>query len=327
LLARLEADPAFETVSMATGHPFAYSRLTRVLRSGADEAAPLSAREVSTDARFTSVLGLRLLHGRYFDSSEIFGEARHSGSPAVLSASLAQALFGREDVVGEQVRLPKNAMNPTTDLVVVGVLADTLTGSLTTAPDPILYLPLVREDLSFQSVILGRTRASVPQVNDVVATAAVALDPTMPLGTARSLEDWIGRGLATRRMYARVLTMFGAVAVLLAAVGLYGLLSQVVGERRREFGIRLAIGASARDIARLVLRHAGVISALGIAAGLALSFWGTGLLKAYLWGVAAFDPVIYGAASLTLGVVAFVAALRPALAATRVNPVETLRAE
>lgn len=327
LLTRLDADPAFETVSMATGHPFAYSRLVRVVRPGADEAAPLSVREVGTDAQFTSVLGLRLVHGRYFEPSEIFGEVRQTGSPAVLSASLAQALYGRDDVVGERVRLPKTAMNPTLDLVVVGVLADTLTGSLTAAPDPVLYMPLVRQDLSSQSVILGRTRATVPQVNDIVATAAVALDPTMPLGPARSLEDWIGRGLATRRMYARVLSMFGAVAVLLAAVGLYGLLSQVVGERRREFGIRLAIGASARDIARLVLRHAGVISALGLVAGLALSYWGTGLLKTFLWGVTAFDPYIYGGASLTLVIVALIAALRPALAATRVNPVETLRTE
>lgn len=327
LLARLEADPAFEIVSMATGHPFAYSQLVRVIRPDGKDTDTESVREVGTDARFTSVLGLRLLYGRYFESSEIFGESRQSGSPAVLSVSLAQALFGREAVVGERVRLPRTAVNPTMDLVVVGVLADTLTGSLTAAPDPVLYLPLVREDIGSQSVILGRTRATVPQVNDIVATAAVALDPTMPLGPARSLEDWIGRGLATRRMYARVLSMFGAVAVLLAAVGLYGLLSQVIGERRREFGIRLAIGASARDIARLVLHHAGAISAIGIAGGLALSYWGTGLLKAYLWGVTAFDPKIYGVATLTLVVVALVAALRPALAATRVNPVETLRAE
>ena len=125
----------------------------------------------------------------------------------------------------------------------------------------------------------------------------------------------------------QVLVLFAGLALLLAGIGIYSVLSYVVNLRRQEIGIRLAIGASARDIARLVLRHAGVISAIGIVGGLALSYWGTGLLKAYLWGVTAFDPKIYGVATLTLVVVALAAALRPALAATRVNPVETLRAE
>ncbi len=327
LVARLAANPSFELVSLATGHPFAYSRLTRVTRPGADGTAPLSVREVATDERFVTLLDLPVLHGRYFEPADILRDTRETGTSAVVSASLARAFFGREDVVGERVQLPRTALNPVLDLVVVGVMADALTHSLTAPPDHILYLPLTRADLAMQSVVLARSRVDVARVNEIVAAAAAELDATLPLGIARSLSNWIDRGVATTRMYAQMLSLLGGIAVLLAAIGLYGLLSQAVGERRREFGVRMAIGATARDIARLVFRHAAVTCALGVAAGLGLTVWGVRLLQSHLWGVSEFDPRIYAVSTLILVSVAALAALRPAWAATRVNPVETLRSE
>jgi predicted permease len=323
LHARLEGDPAFEAVTLATGHPFAYSWLINVIRPGGDDTDSIMVRQVATDAHFTAVLGLRLLHGRYFDDSEIFGPAPQSGSPVVVSESTAHALFGRDNVVGERIRLA----NPSLELMVVGVLADTLTRSLTERPEPVLYRPLSGADLGLGSALLARSRVPLARVNEIVKAAAIELDPTLPLEPARSLQDWIGRGLSTTRLYARVLTMLGGIAVVLAAVGLYGLLSQAVGERRREFGVRMALGATARDIARLVLRNAAITGTLGVAGGLALTFWGAGLLEAYLWGVGTFDLRVYGIATAILLTVALLAALRPAWTATRVNPVDTLRAE
>jgi hypothetical protein len=270
---------------------------------------------------------MRLLHGRYFEPAEILRDSREPGSAVVVSASLARALFGREDVVGDRVQLPRTALNPVTDLVIVGVLADTLTGSLTTPPDHILYLPLTRGDVAMSTVVLARSRVDVARVNEIVAAEAAALDGTLPLGIARSLSNWIERGVATARLYARMLSLLGGIAVVLAALGLYGLLSQAVGERRREFGVRMAIGASGRDIARLVFRHAAMTCAVGVVAGLALTVWGVRIVKGHLWGVSEFDPRVYAAATLLLVAVAAVAALRPAWSATRVNPVETLRAE
>ncbi len=149
----------------------------------------------------------------------------------------------------------------------------------------------------------------------------------MPIGEGRALASTVGRHLANTRVLAWVLSLLGGAALLLAAAGLYGLLSQAVGERRGEFGIRLAVGASAADIAQLVLRQATWILAAGAAAGLALAYWGSEVVTAYLFGVTAFDPLVYASSVAMLTLVVVAAAIRPAWSATRVNPVETLRVD
>ncbi len=327
LHARLQGRSEFDDVSLATGFPFAASRRTRVLKPGGVGSETPSVYQLSTDARFPTLLGLTVKHGRYFDDDEMVRPARQSGDPVVVSETMARQLFGRDNVVGERVTLARTLSYPATDLLVVGVMADTLTRSLTTAPDPVMYLPLMNEDLVSQSAILLRTRASVRQVNELVSTAAFEIDPTLPQGTSRSLVDWIGRGYATTVLFAKVVGSVSVVALVLAAVGLYGLLAQVVGERRREFGIRLAIGASARHVVRLVARQAATIAAVGIALGGALVFWGIGLVESYLWGVEALDPRVMATTIVVLLGVVALAAMRPAWLATRVNPIETLRAE
>lgn len=327
LHARLRGRPEFDDVSLATGFPFASSRRTRVARPGGDGSETPSVYQLSTDARYPALLGLTVKHGRYFTDEELFRPARGSGDPVVVSETMARQLFGRDSVVGERVTLARTASYPATDLVIVGVMADTLTRSLTTAPDPMMYLPLMDADLTSQSAVLLRTRASVRQVNEIVASAAAEVDATLPQGTSRSLVDWIGRGYASTVLFAKVIGSVSIIALVLAAVGLYGLLAQVVGERRREFGIRLAIGASSGHVVRLVARQAAWIAAAGILLGGGLVFWGVGLVQSYLWGVGAFDPrVIASTVIVLLGVVAL-AALKPAWQAIRVNPIETLRAE
>lgn len=324
---KLAADPAFESVSIATGHPFAYSFRTRVNPPPGRGQEVVSVRQVATDDRFAPLLKLRMMHGRYFEPSEVFAAELADGHPVVVSAALARTLFGREAVLGERVQLARTALNPVTDLVVVGVAADTATSSLKAPPDPVMYVPITQRDLETQSVLLIRTRGTMAGVTAAVERATAELDPTLPQGAARALSAWIDRGIASTQLYARMLSLLGGIAVLLASVGLYGLLTQAVGERRREFGVRLAIGATGTHIARLVVRQAAWIAGLGIAGGVVLSYWGTGLISGYLWGVAATDPRVYALTIAALLFVVALAAARPAWAATRVNPIETLRAE
>lgn len=327
LLQRLSADPAFEAVSLSTGFPFGYSRTKKLKTPGGTQTKTTDVDAVSTTDRFPDVLGMRLLGGRYFLPDEVLIAARVSGGPVVLSESLARRFFGDADAVGQRVTMPATRGVPEADYIVIGILRDTLTSSLDAQPDLILYEPMALEDFRSWSVILTKARVSNESVNAISGRASLELDPTFPLPRADSIQSWIDRGLASVRVFAWVLSLLGVVGFVLAAVGLHGLLSQAVGERRREFGVRLAIGASNQHIAGLVLKQAAWTSAIGTVAGLGLAYWGSGLLKSYLFGVSEFDARVYAVSAAVLVVVVCVAAIRPAWTATRVNPIETLRAE
>lgn len=326
MLERLTADPAFAAVSLATGFPFGYNMVTR-LRTPGTETQTTDVDAVSTTDRFPEVLGMQLLRGRYFRADEVMIPRRVSGGPVVLSESLARAFFGDMDAVGRSVSMPPMMGSPARDFTIIGVMRDTLTSSLGGKPDLILYEPMASEDFRLSTVVLTKARVPLDQVRAISERASLALDATLPLRPADSIRTWIDRGLASVRVFAWVLSLLGIVGFVLAAVGLYGLLSQAVGERRREFGVRLAVGASNRHIAGLVLKQALWTSALGTVAGLGLAYWGSGLVKSYLFGVSAFDPRVYTVAAAVLVVVVFLAAIRPAWMATRVNPIDTLRAE
>jgi ABC-type antimicrobial peptide transport system permease subunit len=154
-----------------------------------------------------------------------------------------------------------------------------------------------------------------------------AIDPSLGIAPPRLLTDWLARQVANRRAFAWVLTLLGALGFVLAAVGLYGLLAQVVTERAREFGIRMAIGADRRHVIGLVVRLAAWIAAIGGTAGLALAAFGSKLVETQLVGVGRFDLAIYAASVALLGAVILLACLIPAHRASRVDPVEVLRAE
>jgi ABC-type antimicrobial peptide transport system permease subunit len=172
-----------------------------------------------------------------------------------------------------------------------------------------------------------RSRLSPREAGDIVQGHASAIDPTLPFAAPRALTDAMARGLAERRVLAWVLTMLGALGFLLTAVGLYGLLAQMVNERTREFGIRMAIGADRTHVVGLVLRQALLIAAIGGAIGLALAYFGTRVVEAQLFGLTRLEPWVYVASAASLGVVVLAASLWPARAATRIQPVEALRME
>jgi predicted permease len=328
LAERLRADAAVESLTIATGYPLGYTRIESLQTPGGGEKDTTGVRRVATDAAYVDVLGLQLRHGRYFRSDEVFSDTLLSDGPVVISESLARTFFGRDNAVGERITASRTLGSPAREFVIVGVMRETAVGSVTEAADPLIYYPITQDDFAtLSSVILAKTRGTLARFADVSAAAAVELDPTLPLGKAWSLSSWIDRDLATHQMFARVLSLLGGVAMVLAAVGLFGLLAQAVGERRREFGIRMAIGATGRRIAGLVLRQAAWACVWGIAGGLALSYWGSGLVTSYLWGVSTSDPRVYAVTITLLLVVVALAAARPAWLATRVNPIEALRSE
>jgi predicted permease len=328
LLDRLSAAPALDAVSLSSGHPFGSGFLIRLQDPAASDGEPISVYTNLVTPGYFDVLGIPVHRGRAFTNAEAMADAGPDGSPVVLDELLARRLFGEADPLGRRVRVAATLGTPEHDLVVAGVSRNARWRGLTGDPDLIMYVPFSYSTIAVsRPVVMVRSRLSPREAGDIVQGHASAIDPTLPFAAPRALTDAMARGLAERRVLAWVLTMLGALGFLLTAVGLYGLLAQMVNERTREFGIRMAIGADRTHVVGLVLRQALLIAAIGGAIGLALAYFGTRVVEAQLFGLTRLEPWVYVASAASLGVVVLAASLWPARAATRIQPVEALRME
>ena len=189
-----------------------------------------------------------------------------------------------------------------------------------------LYYPMRQVPLAIMDVVLkgGRDpRALVSELRALVAS----IDPEQPLADVKTLDEWVGQSLEGRRTPTVLLALFGAVALILAAMGIYGVTSYAVSRRTREIGIRVALGAEGRDVMRLLLRQGMMLAAVGVVIGLALAAAGAQVIRSLLYGVSGMDPVTFVAASLLFVAVALIATWLPARRALRVDPITALRNE
>jgi putative ABC transport system permease protein len=209
---------------------------------------------------------------------------------------------------------------------VVGVVADGKYVSLTEPQQPFMYLP-VAQNFRPRLTLHVRTSGAPAALGESVRAAVHEVDPNLPVFSLQSLEAYVSRSLSRERLLARLLSAMGILALAIAAAGLYGLLAWTVVQRTRELGVRLALGATAGDIARLVLADAVTLLTAGMAAGLAAAAGLSRLVESWLYGVTATDPVTFSAAAGLLGVTALLAASVPLRRALRVDPVAALRAD
>ena len=314
--------PAF-----AYSYPFGSTFGQRISTDGSSEPFDVTTNAVS--ARYFSALGIPLLKGRTFSAEEALGAGDRNGTGVVVGQSLARRLYGEEEPLGRTLVIPGARNTPPQTLQVIGVVGDVRSDLTGGEPQLTLYQPLTRTPFFVtRPVLLVKSPLPVRAVSEIVRAAAARLDPTVPVSGNQPLRSrTIDRRLSSQRVFAWVLSLLGGLGFVLAAVGLYGLLAQGVTERTREFGIRMAIGATRAQVNRLVLRSAALIAAVGGVAGLGLALLGSRLIEAQLWGVTARDPSIYAAAAAALLAVVFVAAAWPARLATRIEPVEALRAD
>jgi putative ABC transport system permease protein len=175
--------------------------------------------------------------------------------------------------------------------------------------------------------VFVKTRIEPASIVPVVRSELRALDPNLPMYDIQTMEEVVSQEVGTDRMFSGVLSIFAAVAMLLAAVGIYGVLSYTVSRRTHEIGVRLALGAGTGDVIRLILRRSLLLTAAGLGIGLAAAFAATRVLAGALFEVSATDPVTYGGVGLLLAFVALMASYIPARRATRVDPVIALRYE
>ena len=248
---------------------------------------PKQAREVpinGVSAGYFTTLGLPLLHGRAFTTDEAFNAAGTDPMPVVLSATLARDLFGSTDAVDRELRLPGFQAPPTT-LRVIGVTRESHFGGIDSPPDAVLYEPLARFPLKSNVYVIGRSALGQAPTSRMIADVAKSLDPAIALAPERTMGGIIDMRLAQQRLFAWTLGALGTIGFVLAAVGLHGLVAQTVTERRRELGIRVAIGADRWRIMRLVLRQAAVVVSVGLAAGLTMAWFAGRYVESRLYGV------------------------------------------
>ena len=269
----------------------------------------------------------RLVGGDYFDAMRIpllRGQTFAALTPdeaarsVILSASLAKALWGDENPIGREIRPVSNAR-----LRVVGVVGDVRNARLATAPTPAYYWSYHRFVYGPMRLVV---RGSQPREAMIAAArqAIRAVDPTAPIFQVRTLDDVRAESLSEERLLLRMLWAFAGTALLLAALGTYGVVAFSVQQRTREFGIRLAIGADAGRVRGLVLRQAGRLVLAGAILGLGGALAAGRVVDTLLFGVTPFDVASYAAATGALALAVFVAAWWPARRAARVNPLIAL---
>ncbi|HUE85902.1 MAG TPA: ADOP family duplicated permease [Vicinamibacterales bacterium] len=329
VLAALEANREFQAVTLAARAPFGSSSSIEILPPDEDSSRPLRVRANGVTQNYFRVVATPIVRGRPFSADEALGSDGAEPTPVIVNETLAIRLFGTIDVIGRNLTFAKTFRRPPRELPIVGVAKDSRGWyDRIGAPEPFLYQPLGRYQYSAtRAEYLIKSDLPVRRVGETAAAIAARTDGAVPLMAAHALTDSIDRSLSEERLFAWMLSLLAGLGFVLASLGVYGLVAQTTTERRREFGIRIAIGAGRRDIVRLVARYALVVSSIGVALGLGLAFYATRLVQSMLFGVTRFEPMVYAAAVVTLVAVVAFACIPPALRAIRVQPVEVLRAE
>jgi putative ABC transport system permease protein len=273
---------------------------------------------VSASPGFHQALGIPVHRGRAFTEADR-ADAAHV---VLVSQSLAERYWPDGDALGANIRFPADRGGRT----IVGSTGDVQWGDLADERGTGLYVPLQQ---GWPGPVRGvvRSTASFYAVARSIRGVVAALDPDTPVSDLRTLEQFVTASVATPRAAMVLLSLFAAVALLLGAVGIYGVTAYAVHQRPREFGIRMALGARAADVMRLVLRQGALLTAAGLVVGLFVAAAGTRARSGLLYGVSATDPLTFALVPVVLALVALVAVSLPARRAGRVDPIAAIRSD
>jgi putative ABC transport system permease protein len=303
--------------------------VSRLPLSGGNSARsfniPGRETEYNADVRvanpdYLRTMGIPLLKGRSFTAHDSQG----SVPVVIVNEALAQTVFPGEDPIG---RYLTNYGPRDETLQIVGIIGNVRHLSLDTVPRPELYQPLGQATWPRMFFAVRTTAPNPLTLIPAVQTAVANVDKNVALGNVRTMEDLVARSVAQRKFTVLLLAIFAGIAVALAAIGLYGVMSYVVTQRTREIGIRMALGAQRRDVLKLVVRQGMMLTVIGVVIGLAASLGLTRLIANLLYGIAATDALTFAALSLLLLGVALLACWLPARRASGVDPMVALRTE
>ena len=331
LLSAVRSVPGITSVGMTSNIPFGGDFSDSVILAEGYQMAPgeslISPYRVLATPGYIETMKIPVLRGRTFND----GDTETSPRVVIVDERLARKFWPGTDPIGRRMFLPENPndlITPNKDtrwITVVGVVKETKMAGLVTTEDRAgtYYFPMKQMAARSMTMVVrgaGDPTALAPAIRQQLR----AIDPELPLYSIRTMADRMNESLADRRTPMVIAIVFAVVALFLAAVGIYGVLAYQVSQRRKEIGIRLALGSDASSIFGLIVKEGMSLMAAGLLLGLAGAFAIRRTLEAQLYGVGALDPIVLGSVGAMLAIVAFTACSLPARRATRINPVVAL---
>ena len=324
LLEKLRAIPGIESAAEVTIVPLVgYAWNNRMWKDGSDSIHARVVLRSMIGAGYFHAMKTSLVAGRDFTGHDLASFSR----VAIVNREFARQVFGDQNPVGRRFWVESTPTEPQTDFEIVGVAENTLYRDLREEIQPIAFTPLSKaaDERSAARFLLRSTMPDAASISSARA-ALNAINPNLRYNFT-VLDSWIGESLLRERLIAALSGAFGALALLLTTVGLYGVISYTVARRTSEIGIRIALGARRANVIALVMRETGIVLAVGLAAGGVLAFAVGRASAALLYGLKPGDPFAFLAAAAALAIIAGAATYLPASRATRVNPVTALREE
>jgi putative ABC transport system permease protein len=325
VLRRVSALPGVQRASLGGGNGVPligpHNTAGLVIEDRQDETVPPQIQVSALSADYFSVLGTPLLDGRFFAESDDIESPR----VALVDQAMVKRFWPDQNPIGKHIKFGRRDSKAPW-ISVVGVVGDIKTDGFDAPEKPHIYLPIF-QNVGYAMAVYVKTEGNPKSLTHAVRQEVQAVDPDLPVFGEKTMDDLVAASLAERRFSMQLVTVFGVVALLLAGIGIYGVMAYSVNQRTREIGIRLALGAHTGDIMRWVLRQGMWLTATGVTAGLAAAFALTRLLQGFLFNIAATDVLTYAALALILALVAMVACYIPARRATKVDPMIALRCE
>jgi predicted permease len=289
----------------------------------AGEAIPRAEFRTANPEYFHAA-GLSLLKGRGFSATDRPG----SGKVAIINETLAEKFFHGEDPLGKRIAWTGEVLKftPISDewRTIVGVVGDTRDGGLDAAPEPVVFMPFAQE-FSMTGGLVIRTASDATELASAATRVIRRIAPTVPVENVLTVAQIKDQSVAPRRLNAALISLFGILAVIIAAVGIAGVLAFSVSARTNEIGIRMSLGAGRAQVERMILREGGVLLAIGLVLGVTGAFFGATLIRGLLFGVEPHDPITLIGVAVMMAAIGIVACWIPALRAARIDPVITMR--
>lgn len=325
-LERLRALPGVQSAAFVAPMPFSGGNVGSDFeiegRAGAEPNQDLLANNRSATAEYFETLGIRLVRGRHFSEQD----RRNGSGVAIVNETFARKYFPNEDALGARISgigANQNEGDPTT-WEIVGVIGDVRHNSLVAPVAPELYLPYSQNSWTWGHFLVRRTGDAGPSAR-VFAETIVAADRTIPVTGVTLLTEAIAETLARARFYTLMFALFGVTGLILTLTGVYGVVSYTVSQRTREIGIRMAFGAHAGDVLKLVIGRGTILASVGATLGL-LGAWALSrMLESLLYGVTPTDRIVFATTAASLVLLTAIASFVPAQRAARVDPMVALR--
>jgi putative ABC transport system permease protein len=325
LLTRIQAEPGMRDTAIGIPLPLANDQVNLTFDIEGNPAPPSTkartADFASVSPEYLRVMGIPLLRGRNFNQQD----SPSSPRVAIISEAMARAYFPNQDPLGKRLIF---GFPPNSNVLreIVGVVGDVRGVALSQSPGATMYVPYAQAPF-WGAVVVTRTNLSLSAVAASIRKDVNSIDKDLPVTDVASMSEAVEASVAQPRFQTFLLSMFGSLALILAAVGIYGLISYSVAQRTHEIGIRMSLGAQRKDVLQLVLGEGVKLALAGTVVGIAAALGLTRLMGKLLYGVSATDPFTFAAVAVVLMLVALVACYIPARRAMRVDPMIALRYE